>query len=123
MRFLLIFLLLVGPAGCAQSGAGTIRGFICDVSWNAIRGATVEARNAQTSMTYSTLSAGNGNYAIADLPPGEYTVTVARLLFLSTRRQATSCFAIPVALFSLRFPYPTDNRAGQRIANISAIGR
>ncbi len=30
-------------------------------------------------MTYSTMSAGNGNYAIADLPPGEYTVTVTML--------------------------------------------
>jgi Carboxypeptidase regulatory-like domain len=79
MRFLLIFLSIVTPSACAQSEEGTIRGFICDVSWNAIRGAAVAAKNAQTSMTYSATSSGNGNYAITDLPAGEYTVTVTML--------------------------------------------
>lgn len=57
-----------------QTGTGTIDGVICDTSWTSIRGATVEAKDAQLS--YTAVSLGNGSYSIAGLPPGRYTITV-----------------------------------------------
>jgi hypothetical protein len=76
LRSVLEFLLLVSPAAFGQTEAGTIRGIVCDVSGTSIQGAGVEAKNAQTRIAYSASSAGSGNYAISNLPPGQYTVTV-----------------------------------------------
>jgi hypothetical protein len=73
---ILVFLLLVSPAAFGQTGPGAVRGFGCHVSWSPILGATVEAKNAQTRIAYSALSARSGNYAIPNLPPGQYIVTV-----------------------------------------------
>jgi hypothetical protein len=75
LRSILVILLLISPAAFGQTGV--IRGIVSDVSWTPIRGATVEAKNAQTRMAYSAVSAGSGNYAIPNLPPGQYIVTVS----------------------------------------------
>ena len=66
---------IVLPLAFGQGGNGTITGTITDPSGLVIAGATVQARSADTGAIYSAASTSAGNYAIANLPVGTYTVT------------------------------------------------
>jgi len=58
-----------------QAITGTIVGTIVDSSGGVVAGATVVAKNEQTSVTYNTTSGSEGFYTLSNLPPGEYTAT------------------------------------------------
>ena len=76
--FAALFILLLMPASAtAQIGSGgAINGTIFDASGAVVPGATVTARNSATGIETTRQSTEAGLYAIAPLPPGEYTLTI-----------------------------------------------
>lgn len=81
----LVFALLVFVGMCGltsitfgQSTTGSIYGQITDPSNALIVGAGVTALNQATGVSYSGASDGQGNYAIFNLLPGTYNVTVEK---------------------------------------------
>src|SRR5580658_5224394 len=58
-----------------QGVNGTITGTVTDPTGLVISGAAVEATNVETGALYTAASTSAGNYAIANLPVGTYTVT------------------------------------------------
>ena len=68
--------LLAAPAAFAQDFRGTIAGRISDSSGGRLPGATVTATNVATNVDSTTTTTGEGEYTIAYLTAGKYTVTV-----------------------------------------------
>jgi Carboxypeptidase regulatory-like domain/TonB dependent receptor len=60
----------------AQSDRGTITGTILDPAGAVIAGAMIDAKNIATGAVYPTASSDTGNYTIAQLPAGNYELTV-----------------------------------------------
>ncbi len=69
-----LFLFAVSLFG--QSSNGTITGVVTDPSGAVVAGAEVEGKNPQTAVLYRTISTSTGNYSIANLPVGEYQISV-----------------------------------------------
>src|SRR5580658_10027946 len=63
-------------AAFAQSDRGTITGTIVDPAGAVIAGAMIDAKNVATGAVYPTASSDTGNYTIAQLPAGNYELTV-----------------------------------------------
>jgi len=78
MRAGLCFLLLalIAFSAFAQSDRGTITGTISDPAGAVIASAAIEARNVATGAVYPAASSGTGNFTIAQLPVGEYQLTI-----------------------------------------------
>jgi hypothetical protein len=60
----------------AQLLQGTLDGNVTDSSQAAIAGASVTAQNQGTNFTRDTVTNSSGDYTLATLPPGTYTVAV-----------------------------------------------
>ncbi len=60
----------------AQSDRGTITGTISDPAGAVVAGAAVEAKNVATGAVYPAASSATGNYTIAQLPAGNYELSV-----------------------------------------------
>ena len=88
MRFsaIAVSLFVVSGAVLAQSG-GTITGTIADPAGAVVAGAPVEARNTATNARYPVASSNAGNYALPELPPGTYELTVSAPGFKKFIRQ------------------------------------
>ena len=71
--FCLSFLAL---AAFAQTDRGTITGTISDPAGAVVPNAPIEAKNVATGAVYQTVSSGTGNYSIAQLPVGNYELSV-----------------------------------------------
>ncbi len=71
-------LFLVASAACvlAQTTNGNIQGTVTDPSGATISGATVTGLNMDTGLTIATVTSNAGFYALANVPPGRYTVTI-----------------------------------------------
>jgi Carboxypeptidase regulatory-like domain len=78
MRFRTIAILSVLFAGMAfgQGDKGTLQGTVSDPVGVALANAPVQARNARTGTIYKATSTATGSYSLADLPGGQYDVTV-----------------------------------------------
>ena len=63
---------LSSPLWAQQTG--TIAGKVTDTSGGVLPGVTVEARSNVLPGPRNTVTAGNGDYRLPALPPGEYTV-------------------------------------------------
>ena len=59
----------------AQATTGEITGRVIDSAGLGVPGATVTALNDATGLTRSVVTGAEGDYTIAQLPPGTYTVT------------------------------------------------
>jgi hypothetical protein len=68
--------LFLGSFAFAQSDRGTITGTVTDATSASVANAAVEARHVATGVVYRTTSTDTGNYTIAQLPVGDYEVTV-----------------------------------------------
>jgi Carboxypeptidase regulatory-like domain/TonB-dependent Receptor Plug Domain/TonB dependent receptor len=104
LKCLLIALLVLLFAGVtlAQQETGQITGTINDQSGAVIPGAKVSTRSLATSAERSTTSSDSGNYAITNLLPGDYEVTVEAKGFTNAKRRVTVAVGARVALdFSL----------------------
>ncbi len=73
---LLSFLLLLIPRpGFSQTANGTITGSVNDASGAVIPGVSVEVKNTDTGVVFSTVTGETGNYTAPNLPPGSYSIT------------------------------------------------
>lgn len=73
---LLLAVMLLSGQGHAQSFRGSIRGNVTDPSGSLVAGAKVTAKSKTTGLIRETMSADDGGYVLAELPVGEYVVTV-----------------------------------------------
>jgi len=60
----------------AQQPTATLSGVVTDPRGAVVSGAIVRATNTSTSSVRETLTNGEGAYALAALPPGEYAVRI-----------------------------------------------
>ncbi len=60
----------------AQGNTGSITGTIADPAAAVIAGAAVAGRNLGTGALFETVTTTTGNYTLAELPPGNYEVTI-----------------------------------------------
>ena len=72
---LLVAALLATPPALAQSTA-TLQGTVTDTKGAVLPNATVVVRNRNTSSERTTQTDSDGNYQLAALPPGVYSVEV-----------------------------------------------
>ncbi len=70
-----------------QAETGVITGTVTDTSNAVVPGATVTVVSAATGLTRSTTTASAGEYAITNLPPTTYTMTVEHAGFQKYSRQ------------------------------------
>jgi outer membrane receptor protein involved in Fe transport len=75
LAFTLVALVLARP-GAAQVLYGSMTGHVTDQTGAALRGAKVEAVNADTGIIKTTITDERGAYLLADLQPGVYAVTI-----------------------------------------------
>ena len=76
---LLALLILIGAASArAQSTDAVITGTVTDSGGGALQGVTVTATNTDTQLIRTTVSGDNGQYRVAPLPPGTYTLTTEK---------------------------------------------
>jgi hypothetical protein len=61
-------------AADAQTTGGAIVGVVTDSQGGVLPGVTLTARNADTGMTRTTVTEGDGKYRLAGLPPGRYDI-------------------------------------------------
>lgn len=87
--FLLLFQTMVG----AQTITGNIQGAVRDQSGAALPGVTVTVENVNTRIDRTTLTNESGNYDVALLPPGTYTVAAELLGF---RKEVKSGITVQV---------------------------
>jgi len=80
-------LLAVAFAALAQSDRGTITGTIADPAGAVAANASIEARNVGTGAVYQVASSATGNYTLAELPAGNYEITVTVPGFKKSVRQ------------------------------------
>ena len=75
----LLFLLLITRVSSTfgQMNSGDITGVVSDPTGAVVEGAAVVALNAATRLRASALTSGAGQYLLAQLPPGAYSVTVS----------------------------------------------
>lgn len=71
-----LVLLIAAYAAQAQERFGGIAGTVTDPSAAALPGATITATNKVTGAMRTTVSGTDGSFAVRDLEPGRYTVTV-----------------------------------------------
>ncbi|MFM2124663.1 MAG: hypothetical protein RL328_1114, partial [Acidobacteriota bacterium] len=76
MRSLLVLLLLPAAALFAQNDRGTITGTVSDPAGAVVANGAIEARNLENGATYQTASSETGNYTLAQLPVGNYELSV-----------------------------------------------
>lgn len=77
-RFCLLCLLslLLAAAAIGQTTNGNIQGTIVDPQGAIVAGATVTGRNMDTGLAVSATTSSAGVFALSNLPPGRYAVTV-----------------------------------------------
>ena len=67
---------LLAVCAFAQSDRGTITGTVADPAGAVVANAPIQAKNVNTGVEYASATSTTGNYTLAQLPPGEYQVTV-----------------------------------------------
>ncbi len=76
---------LVNPIA-GQTFRGTILGTVSDANGAVVPEATVTAKNVATGIERSTVSDSSGNYTLAELQTGTYTVTAQKSGFAIPNR-------------------------------------
>jgi len=79
LRSLLRVLCVLGVvcAAFGQTDRGTITGTISDPAGAVVANAAVEAKNVATGAVYNAATSATGNYTVAQLPAGNYELSVA----------------------------------------------
>ena len=79
MKYSLCLTVIVCWTAFAQSTAptGSITGTLFDSIGDPVDNNAVQAKNAQSGAVYKTTTSATGKYALADLPPGNYDISVA----------------------------------------------
>ncbi|HSD46017.1 MAG TPA: carboxypeptidase-like regulatory domain-containing protein [Pyrinomonadaceae bacterium] len=79
--FVIVLSLLFAVPVLAQTHRASIRGIVYDPNHATVAGATITLTNRSTGETRTTISAEDGSYAIASIPPGEYSLRVEQTSF------------------------------------------
>src|SRR5215510_7404769 len=79
--------LLVVAQLSAQSGNGTLRGKVLDEQASPMPGVTVTATSPQALAPVAAVTDSNGEYRLANLPPGTYTLKVELSGFSTINRE------------------------------------
>jgi hypothetical protein len=87
-------LLLGGTALFGQSTSGSITGTVRDNAGALIPEATVTVANAATNLKRTVTSNSEGGFVVAQLPPGNYTVTVEKSGFKQLEKSGVVLSAI-----------------------------
>ena len=74
-------LFLFAAALPAQTFRGSISGVVTDASGAAIAGASVKLDSSSTGLSRAAVTSAQGEYLFADLPVGQYTITVTQAGF------------------------------------------
>ena len=77
---LAMIMLSLSVAASAQEPTGAIEGTVTDPQNAIVVNATVTARNTDTNLNRTVTTGDDGNFAIRQLPPGNYEVTVTSLM-------------------------------------------
>jgi len=67
---------LFAVSAFAQTDRGSITGTIIDPGGAVVANATVLATESETQAQYTTITTATGNYTLAEMPPGVYSLTV-----------------------------------------------
>src|SRR5690242_5370911 len=86
-RFVSICILLIAGVVFGQSDRGTVTGTVADPAGAVIPNAPIEAKNSETGAVFQAASSETGNFTLAQLPVGNYELTVAVAGFKKYVRQ------------------------------------
>ena len=84
--FLLLAAVLIGAPAVVHAQNGRVVGVVRDSGGVPREGATVRATNSETLIAKSSTTRNDGTYVIADLPPGNYTITASLIGFRRATR-------------------------------------
>lgn len=90
VRFLFAALLVLGvlslgiAAGAQSSNSGTVLGTVIDKAGAVVPDATIELLNTATNETKTTTTVAAGEFTFANVPPGTYTLKIAKTGFATT---------------------------------------
>src|ERR1700688_423169 len=96
ISFALILSLVLVSTSVAQTGLGTITGFVTDPSGAVVANAPVEVKNTETGVAYRSMTTDTGNYSVQQLPIGKYDVTVTVQGFKGFNRKGLTLSAAQV---------------------------
>src|ERR1700722_2180081 len=71
-----VCVVLVGVTLFGQSDRGTITGTVSDATGSSVANAGLQVRNIDTGAIYPGASSATGNYTLAQLPAGQYEMSV-----------------------------------------------
>src|ERR1039457_4874848 len=103
--------------GQSLGNAGTIQGMVLDSSGGALPNASVTIRNAVSGHTQSTVSASDGSFRIANIPPNPYHLEVTVKGFNGFTQDVDIRSAVPV-----RVKATLDVAGGKQTINVEAAG-
>ena len=83
----LLAVLGISAVAAAQTGAGSLRGYVKDEQGGALPGVTVSARSESLIQPVSSVSDAEGYFRLINLPPGTYEVSAQLAGFASFKRQ------------------------------------
>ncbi len=109
---LAVLLALAMVAGLlAQQPTAQITGLISDSTGAVIPGAQIRALNTATGLHWEAASNESGNYSVANLPPGDYQITVTHTGFTTVNQSGISLGVSQVARldFSLAVGSTSDS--------------
>src|SRR5271157_2709180 len=78
LTFPLLLTLAVSPFARAQVESGKVLGEVRDSSGAAVAGAKARVSNVDTGVIHEVTTGSGGEYAVTELRPGTYTLTVER---------------------------------------------
>ena len=84
MRMILAFVVLAATALVGQSFRGGIVGTVMDSSGAAVADAQVTVTGADTGLSRSAQTDGEGNFHFSELPVGNYNVTATKNGFIGS---------------------------------------
>jgi hypothetical protein len=91
LRMILAALVVLLATGLvAQTFRGTILGTVTDASGAVVSGATVKVHNVNTGQDQTVQTGADGNYSVAELQIGTYTVTISQSGFQTSVTNSVS---------------------------------
>src|ERR1017187_847715 len=103
--------------GQSLGNAGTIQGTVLDSSGGALPNASITIRNAVSGHTQSTVSASDGSFRIANIPPNPYHLEVTARGFNAFKQDLDIRSAVPVQVKAT-----LDVAGSKETINVEAAG-
>jgi hypothetical protein len=103
--------------GQSLGNAGTIQGTVLDSSGGALPNASITIRNAVSGHTQSTVSASDGSFRIANIPPNPYHLEVTARGFNAFKQDLDIRSAVPIQVRAT-----LDVAGSKETINVEAAG-